>query len=53
MPHGVFKPRAKHLAEVLAGRKNGPHDAKAGKHMKRAKANRVFERETREMMKGF
>lgn len=47
MSHGSFKPRNQHLHEVLMSRKSGTHEAKAGKHAKRAKANRQMERELR------
>jgi hypothetical protein len=42
-----FKPRNKYLHHVLATRKGGAHDAKAGKHVKRAKANREVQKELR------
>lgn len=35
--HGKFKPRNKHLNELLMSKKGGAHEAKAGKHAKRAK----------------
>lgn len=53
MTHGVFKPRNKHLNEILVSRKSGAHEAKAGKHVKRAKMNRVFERDVQSMMREY
>lgn len=47
MAHGSFKPRNKQLNDILVTRKYGAHDAKAGKHIKRAKANRDMQREMR------
>lgn len=47
MSHGSFKPRNKYLHDVLATRKGGAHEAKAGKHTKRAKANREMQKELR------
>lgn len=48
--HGKFKPRNKYLNELLMSKKGGAHEAKAGKHVKRAKMNRALERELREDM---
>lgn len=53
MTHGVFKPRNKHLNDILTTRKSGAHEDKAGKHVKRAKAARAFERDVRAVMREF
>lgn len=47
MSHGNFKPRNKHLNDLLMSKKGGAHEAKGGKQAKRAKVNRAMEREMR------
>ena len=48
MSHGSFQPTRKHLNDALMSKRNGPHDAKAGKHVKRMKVLRTLAREARE-----
>lgn len=50
MAHGNFKPRNKHLNDLLMSKKGGAHEAKAGRLAKRAKLNRETERALRDEM---
>lgn len=47
MAHGSFKPTRKHLNDALRNKRNGPHEAQAGKHIKRIKVLQTMEREAR------
>ena len=47
MSHGSFQPTRKHLNDALRNKRNGPHEEKAGKHIKRVKVMRTLEREAR------
>lgn len=38
MSHGTLKPRNKYLNDLLMSKGGGPHDAKVGKRVKRARA---------------
>lgn len=45
----VFKPRNKHLNDILTSKKGGAHEAKQGKHASRAKQNQRFRRELKKI----
>lgn len=47
MSHGTFKPTRKHLNDALRSKRNGPHEAQAGKHVRRIKILRTLKREAR------
>ena len=45
--HKQFKPRNKHLNDILMSKRGGEHEAKQGKHVKRARTKETF----RELMR--
>lgn len=47
--HKQFKPRNKHLNDILMSKRGGEHEPKEGKHTKRARNKNAFRELLRDM----
>lgn len=53
MAHGTYKPRAKHLNDVLRSKKGGAHESHSGRAVKRARVNAANSAEVRAELREF